>query len=80
VGEQGQGRSLCQKDVACKKDFGARTQNLKHHSLVESSMILLPPLQIKLGVMKNFVKPMDRNGTAFLYLRQKFSLLSNAKI
>jgi len=30
--------------------------------------------------MKNFVKAMDRNGTAFLYVRQKFSLLSDAKI
>jgi len=30
--------------------------------------------------MKNFVKAMDHNGTAFLYLRQKFPLLSNAKI
>ena len=30
--------------------------------------------------MKNFVKAMDRNGTAFLYLRQKFPLLSDVKI
>jgi hypothetical protein len=30
--------------------------------------------------MKNFVTAMDCNGTAFLYLRQKFPLLSNAKI
>ena len=30
--------------------------------------------------MKNFVKAVDRNGTTFLYLRQKFSLLSDAKI
>ena len=29
--------------------------------------------------MKNYVKAMDRNGTAFLYLRQKFPLLSDAK-
>src|SRR5215831_18672907 len=50
-------------------------KNVKHHSLVESSRILLPPLHIKLGLMKNFVKAMDRNGTAFLYLRQKFLLL-----
>ena len=48
--------------------------------MVESSRILLPPLHIKLGLMKNFVKAMDRNGTAFLYLRQKFTLLSDAKI
>jgi len=30
--------------------------------------------------MKNFVKAMDRNGTTFLYLRQKFPLLSDAKL
>jgi len=40
----------------------------------------LPPFLIKLGLMKNFLKVMDRNGTAFLYLRQKFLLLSDAKI
>ena len=56
------------------------TKNVKHHSLVESSRILLPPLHIKLGLMKNFVKAMDCNSTAFLYLRQKFLLLSDAKI
>ena len=40
----------------------------------------MPRLHIKLGPMKNFVKAMDRNGTAFLYLQQKFLLLSDAKI
>jgi len=30
--------------------------------------------------MKYFVKAMDRNGTAFLYLGQKFPMLSDAKI
>jgi len=55
-------------------------KNVKHHSLVESSRILLPALHIKLGLKKNFVKGMNRNGTAFLYLRQTFPLLSDAKI
>jgi len=55
-------------------------KNVKHHSLVESLWILLPPLHIKLGLMKNFVKAMERNGTAFLYVRQKLPLLSDAKI
>jgi len=54
-------------------------KNVKHHSLVESLRILLPPLHTKLGLMKNFVKAMDHNGTAFLYLQQKFPLLSDAK-
>ena len=40
----------------------------------------MPALHIKLGLMKNFVKAMDRNSIAFLYLRQKFPLLSDAKI
>jgi len=43
-------------------------KNVKHHLLVESSRNLLPTLRIKLGLMKNFVKAMDRNCTAFLYL------------
>jgi len=30
--------------------------------------------------MKNFVKAMDRNRTAFLHLQQKFPLLNDAKI
>ena len=55
-------------------------KNVKRHSLVESSRNLLPPIHIKLGLMKNFVKAMDRNGTALLYLRQTFPRHSDAKI
>ena len=36
-------------------------KNKKHHSLVDCSRILLSPLHIKLGLMKNFVKAMDLN-------------------
>ena len=43
-------------------------KNVKHHSLVESSRILLPPLHNKLGFTNNFLKAMDCDGTAFLYL------------
>ncbi|GBM52064.1 hypothetical protein AVEN_23295-1 [Araneus ventricosus] len=34
--------------------------------------ILLPPLHIKLGLMKNFVKAMDCGGSGFQYLSLKF--------
>ncbi|UYV61157.1 hypothetical protein LAZ67_1003618 [Cordylochernes scorpioides] len=40
----------------------------------------LPPLHIKLGLMKNLVKAMDRNASGFAYLKQKFSSISEAKI
>jgi len=65
---------------SARKIFEPGYKNVKHHSLVESSRTLLPTLRIKLGLMKNFVKAMDLNRTAFLYLRQKFPLLSDAKI
>ena len=42
--------------------------------------ILLPPLHIKLGMMKQFVKVLDRNSPCFQYLCMKFSSLSHAKI
>ena len=63
-----------------KKTLEPGHKSVKRYSLVESSRILLPPLHIKLGLMKKFIKTMDRTGTAFLYLRQKFPLLSDAKI
>jgi hypothetical protein len=47
---------------------------------MEANKIVLPFLHIKLGVMKNFVKAMDRDGSAFKYLAQKFLRLSEAKI
>jgi hypothetical protein len=37
-------------------------------------------LHIKLDLMKNFLKAMDRDGPAFRYLSEKFHTLSEAKI
>jgi hypothetical protein len=55
------------------------TKNVLHLPLVESSNILLPPLHIKVGVMKNFVKVMDQTGPAFTHLTEKFPGISAAK-
>ena len=43
--------------------------NVKSPPLVEPNKILLPPLHIKLGLMKNFVKAMDRKGKGFTFLQ-----------
>jgi TRAP-type uncharacterized transport system substrate-binding protein len=37
-------------------------------------------MHMKLGLVKNFVKAMDRNSTAFKYLKNKFPRTSDAKI
>ena len=55
-------------------------KTFQHPPLVESSKIWLPPLHIKLGLMKNFVKAMDKTQAAFKYLIGKFPRLSEAKI
>lgn len=36
----------------------------------------IPPLQIKLDLMKNSTRTLDRNGLAFLFLCKKFPRLS----
>ncbi|UYV74872.1 hypothetical protein LAZ67_12001574 [Cordylochernes scorpioides] len=58
----------------------ARHKNIVNPSLIDSENIYLPPLHIKLGLMKNFVKAMDRNASGFGYLKQKCSSISDTKI
>lgn len=54
--------------------------NVKLTPLVKPDKIILPPLHIKLGLMKNFVKALNKTGSAFLHLREMFTNLSDAKI
>lgn len=42
--------------------------------------MLQPPLNIKLGILKQFVKVLDKNGLCFQYICNKFSILSEAKL
>lgn len=56
------------------------TKNILRKNLVDSKKILLPPLHIKLGLMKQFVKALNKEGDCFKYLCQKFSSLSDAKL
>lgn len=48
--------------------------------LVDPKKIFFPRLHIKLGLLKNFVKAVDRNGRGFMYLKEKFPRLSDAKM
>jgi len=45
--------------------------------LVLPKKIYLPPLHIKLGLMKNFLKGMDKTGRGFQYVRNKFPNVSD---
>ena len=47
---------------------------------MDMNKVLLPPLHIKLGLMKNFVKALHKNGAAFQHLSTVFPGLSAAKL
>lgn len=68
------------KDWTPRETLQPGEMNVQHSPLVDRSKILLPPLHIKLGLMKNFVKGMNKDGAAFKYLRDKFPRLSEAKV
>jgi hypothetical protein len=62
-----------QKEIPGKK-------NVLNNPLVNPEKLFLPPLNNKLGLVKNFVQAMDKNGTGFMYLKHKFPRPSDAEI
>lgn len=46
--------------------------NVQHMPLVDPQKIYLPPLHIKLGLIKNFVKAMAYDSDGFKHLKEKF--------
>jgi hypothetical protein len=46
--------------------------NVQHAPLVDRNKIYLPPLHIKLGLMKQFVAAMDQTNSGFRYIKDKF--------
>ena len=69
-----------QKDWPKRINITPGTNNIVQKPLVNPTDILIPPLHIKLGLMKQFVKALNKDAPCFLYLVEKFSALSNAKI
>jgi len=63
-----------------KRTLQAGVKNVVRKNLVDPQDIYLPPLHIKLGLVKNFVKALDRNGDGFRHLRATFPRVSEAKI
>ena len=58
-----------------RKEFTPGEKNI-----LNEAKVLLPSLHIKLGLMKQYVKSLDKHGPCFGYIRQKFPALSNEKL
>lgn len=68
------------KDWPLRKNMKPGKHNIVQNSLVARDKIILPPLHIKLGIMKQFVKSLDKDGDCFSYICQKFPQLTIEKI
>lgn len=68
------------KDWPSRTGFVIGEKNVKWQPLVEQEKILMPPLHIKLGLIKQFVKALDHESAAFKHLEAVFPKLSEAKI
>lgn len=54
--------------------------SVERDALVPSSKIILPPLHIKLGLMRNFVRALDKESRQYAYIKTIFPSLTDAKI
>lgn len=54
--------------------------NIIYMPLVQKENVILSPLHIKLGIIKQFVKALQQYKPAFQYLKTKFPKISDAKI
>ena len=63
-----------------RKEFPIGQKNVINEPLVDPQKILLPPLHIKLGLMKKSVKALDKEGRCFRYLCSKFPGVSDEKL
>ncbi|XP_058883872.1 uncharacterized protein LOC131737639 [Acipenser ruthenus] len=68
------------RDWPQRTEFSVGRNNVKWEPLVDPRKVLMPPLHIKLGLMKQFVRALDKESAAFKYLQDFFPELSEAKV
>ena len=68
------------KDWPMRENSVPEDNYVRNQRLVDKDTILLPPLHIKLGLIKNFVKAMNKHRKDFEYLREKCPKFSVVKL
>ena len=63
-----------------RTEYSVGYSNIKWDPLIDPTKILLPPLHINLGHVKQFVKASDKNSDAYKHLQNFFTKISEAKI
>ena len=63
-----------------RKTLAPGSPNILYEPLVPHDKVLLPPLHIKLGLMTQYVKALNKEGSAFKYIQNKFPKKSESKL
>ena len=77
---RGKANHWTKKDWPARDPYNIGGKNVIAERLVPCDKIGLPPLQLKLGLMKQFVKELDKDGDCFQYICKSFPSLSNGKL
>ena len=78
--------SIARQHHWIRKEWPKREQlvvgesNVVNKPLVGRDKIILPPLHIKLGIMKQFIRAVSQDSPCFAYLQQKMSAISTEKL
>ena len=67
-------------DWLLRKFFTSGYKNNLHPALADRSNMIISPLHIKLGLMKQLVKALNKEGACFKYIQEKFSYMSAEKV
>lgn len=75
-----QGDQYSVREWPLREHIRLRQNNIVETPLVPVEKMLLPPLHIKLGLVKNFIKALNKQGPAFTEIQRIFPRLSAMKI
>ncbi|KAI6655377.1 hypothetical protein LOD99_2212 [Oopsacas minuta] len=66
-------------DWPVREELFPGIHNVIHNALVKPEKVLLPPLHIKLGLVKQFIKSLNPDSDAFKHIRSMFPKVSEGK-
>ena len=68
------------RDWPLRESLTPGYRNILHPAFIDKSNVILPPLHIKLDLMKQFVKALNKKGTCFKYIQVKLPYMSAEKV
>ncbi|GBM53560.1 hypothetical protein AVEN_576-1 [Araneus ventricosus] len=80
MGQSSKRPPLAKTDWSLRGALTPDEKNVINTTLELPGKVLLPPLHIKLGLMKQFIKSLPKDGECFRYLCSKFPELTEAQL